>query len=124
MKNDNYQERNLKSFIKVGQSFIDIKRAVGISFYRDPYAYVIVQFVFENGKAMNAILKNRNEFSQFLLQLDHFIDDPVAMNNMEQLMNNIEKLEPIVYNQYTGEYEKYKDPSFLDSSLNNNDNIN
>ena len=90
--NEAFQARHLKTFIRVGNSFIDVKRAVGISFYRDPAAYVGVQFIFENGKALNAPLRNRNEFSLFLLELENFIDDKRALKSMKELMYEIENM--------------------------------
>ena len=128
--NEAFQARHLKTFIRVGNSFIDVKRAVGISFYRDPAAYVGVQFIFENGKALNAPLRNRNEFSLFLLELENFIDDRRALKSMKELMNEIENMpiptyqEPVA-EQPTGEvppppseYENQFDPEVIKKLFN------
>ena len=135
--NEAFQARHLKTFIRVGNSFIDVKRAVGISFYRDPDAYVGIQFIFENGKALNAPLRNRNEFSLFLLELEKFIDDRKALKSMKDLMYEIENMpvyqEPApkqpkieVPSPPSAEYEKQFDPEIIKKLFNefNNDNIN
>lgn len=109
--NEAFQQRHLKTFIRVGGSFIDVKRAVGISFYRDPANYVGVQFVFENGKALNAPLKDRNQFSQFLMQLDAFIDDNKAMQSMEQLMDEVENLPGIYSYGEDNEFTENDEPA-------------
>ena len=106
--NEAFQARHLKTFIRVGNSFIDVKRAVGISFYRDPAAYVGVQFIFENGKALNAPLRNRNEFSLFLLELENFIDDKRALKSMNELMYEIENMP--VYQEPASEQPKVDVP--------------
>lgn len=127
--NEAFQARHLKTFIRVGNSFIDVKRAVGISFYRDPDAYVGVQFIFENGKALNAPLRNRNEFSLFLLELENFIDDKRALKSMKELMYEIENMpvyqEPVpeqpkvdVPPAPPSEYENQFDPEVIKKLFN------
>ena len=86
-----FQARKYKSFIKVGQTFIDIKQTIGFSFLDNPEGYIIVQFVYDSGRALNATLRNREEFFQFLLELDPFIDDKTAMQSMKDLIDDIEK---------------------------------
>lgn len=108
--NEAFQARHLKTFIRVGNSFIDVKRAVGISFYRDPAAYVGVQFIFENGKALNAPLRNRNEFSLFLLELENFIDDKRALKSMKELMHEIENMPIPTYQEPVAEQPKVEVP--------------
>ena len=108
--NEAFQARHLKTFIRVGNSFIDVKRAVGISFYRDPAAYVGVQFIFENGKALNAPLRNRNEFSLFLLELENFIDDKRALKSMKELMHEIENMPISTYQEPVEEQPKVEVP--------------
>lgn len=86
-----FQARKYKSFIKVGLSFIDIKQTIGFNFLDDPAGYIIVQFVYESGRALNASLRNREDFYQFLLELDAFIDDKKALQSMKELIDDIEK---------------------------------
>ena len=85
------KNKRLKSFIKVGQTFIDIKQTIGFSFMEDPNGYIIVQFVYDSGRALNAFIRNRDEFSQFLLELEPFIDDEISLKSMEGLIEDIEK---------------------------------
>ena len=94
-----FQDRSKKTFIKVGASYIDIKRAVGVSFYRD-FNYVGVQFIFENGKALTQPFKNRNELSLFLLEFEKFIDDNMALPNINDIINEIEAMPPIDINKF------------------------
>ena len=44
-----FKNRKLKSFIRVGQTFIDIKQTIGFSFINDPAGYIIIQFVYYSG---------------------------------------------------------------------------
>lgn len=87
------KNKTLKSFIRVGQTFIDIKQTIGFSFMEDPQpgGYIIVQFVYDSGRALNAFIRNRNEFSQFLLELEPFIDDEISLKSMEGLIEEIER---------------------------------
>lgn len=84
------KDRQLKSFVKVGQTFVDIKQTIGFSFIDNPEGYIIVQFVYESGRAMNAFLRDRDEFSQFLLEIDTFIDDPAALISINKFIDDIE----------------------------------
>lgn len=86
-----FKNRKLKSFIRVGTTFIDIKQTIGFSFIDNPDGYLVIQFVYDTGRVLNAFLTNRNEFAQFLLELDPFIDDPTAMKSIEEFINEIEK---------------------------------
>lgn len=86
-----FKNRKLKSFIRVGTTFIDIKQTIGFSFIDNPDGYLVIQFVYDTGRVLNAFLTNRNEFAQFLLELDPFIDDPTAMKSIEDFINEIEK---------------------------------
>ena len=45
-----FKNRKLKSFIRVGQTFIDIKQTIGFSFINDPDGYIIIQFVYDSYK--------------------------------------------------------------------------
>lgn len=85
------KNKTLKSFIRVGQTFIDIKQTIGFSFMDDPNGYIIIQFVYDSGRALNAFIRNRNEFAQFLLELEPFIDDEISLKSMEGLIDEIEK---------------------------------
>lgn len=85
------KNKRLKSFIKVGQTFVDIKQTLGFSFMDDPNGYIIIQFVYDSGRALNAFIRNRDEFSQFLLELEPFIDDEISLKSMEGLIEDIEK---------------------------------
>ena len=40
---------------------------------------------------MNAFIRNRDEFSQFLLELEPFIYDEISLKSMEGLIEDIEK---------------------------------
>lgn len=86
-----FKNRKLKSFIRVGQTFIDIKQTIGFSFINDPDGYIIIQFVYDSGRGLNAFLRDRNDFSQFLLELDPFIDDPNALVSIDSFIDEIEK---------------------------------
>lgn len=86
-----FKNRKLKSFIRVGTTFIDIKQTIGFSFIDNPDGYLVIQFVYDTGRVLNAFLTNRNEFAQFLLELDPFIDDPTAMKSIEDFINEIEE---------------------------------
>ena len=86
-----FKNRKLKSFIRVGQTFVDIKQTIGCSFINDPDGYIIIQFVYDSGRGLNAFLRDRNDFAQFLLELDPFIDDPHALVSMESFIDEIEK---------------------------------
>jgi hypothetical protein len=86
-----FKNRKLKSFIRVGTTFIDIKQTIGFSFIDNPDGYLVIQFVYDTGRVLNAFLTNRNEFAQFLLELDPFIDDPTDMKSIEEFINEIEK---------------------------------
>lgn len=86
-----FKNRKLKSFIRVGTTFIDIKQTIGFSFIDNPDGYLVIQFVYDTGRVLNAFLNNRNEFSQFLLELDPFIDDPAALTSIENFINEIEE---------------------------------
>lgn len=90
MNREFVQHRQLKSFIRVGTTFIDIKQTIGFSFMKDPTGYLIVQFVYESGRAMNTFLRNRNDFAMFLMELDSFIDDPNALSSMNKFIDEIE----------------------------------
>jgi hypothetical protein len=57
----------------------------------DPNGYLIIQFVYDSGRALNAFIRNRDEFSQFLLELEPFIDDEISLKSMEGLIEDIEK---------------------------------
>ena len=85
-----FQNRKFKSFIRVGTTFVDIKQTIGFSFINDPEGYIIIQFVYDSGRALNAFLRDRNDFSQFLLELDPFIDDKTAMGSITEFMDEIE----------------------------------
>ena len=89
---DFLKNKKLKSFIRIGATFIDLKETIGFSFLDDPDGYIIIQFVYESGRAMNAFMANRDEFYQFLLQLDPFLDDKVAIPSMEKFIDEIETL--------------------------------
>lgn len=86
-----FKNRKLKSFIRVGQTFVDIKQTIGFSFINDPDGYIIIQFVYDSGRGLNAFLRDRNDFSQFLLELDPFIDDPNALVSIDSFIDEIEK---------------------------------
>lgn len=86
-----FKSRNLKSFIRVGQTFVDIKQTIGFSFLDDPEGYIIIQFVYDSGRGLNAFIKDRNEFARFLLELDPFIDDPHALQSIDDFINEIEE---------------------------------
>ena len=85
-----FQNRKFKSFIRVGTTFIDIKQTIGFSFINDPEGYIIIQFVYDSGRALNAFLRDRNDFCQFLLELDPFIDDKTALHSINEFMDEIE----------------------------------
>lgn len=85
-----FQNRKFKSFIRVGTTFIDIKQTIGFSFINDPEGYIIIQFVYDSGRALNAFLRDRNDFCQFLLELDPFIDDKTALSSINEFMDEIE----------------------------------
>ena len=85
-----FQNRKFKSFIKVGLSFIDIKQTIGFSFINDPEGYIVIQFVYDTGRVLNAFIKDRNEFAQFFLELDPFIDDKNAIKSINDLIVDIE----------------------------------
>ena len=87
-----FKNRKLKSFIRVGTTFIDIKQTIGFSFIENPDGYLIIQFVYDTGRVLNAFLSNRNEFAQFLLELDPFIDDKTAMRSIDDFINEIENI--------------------------------
>ena len=74
-----FKNRKLKSFIRVGQTFVDIKQTIGFSFIND------------SGRGLNAFLRDRNDFAQFLLELDPFIDDPAALVSIDSFIDEIEK---------------------------------
>lgn len=86
-----YKNRQLKSFIRVGQTFIDIKQTIGFSFIDDPEGYLICQFVYDTGRAMNAFMADRNEFCQFMLELEPFIDDPACLFSINEFIDDVEK---------------------------------
>lgn len=88
-----FKNRKLKSFIRVGSTFIDIKQTIGFSFIPnpDPGGYLVIQFVYDTGRVLNAFLNDRQEFAQFLIELDPFIDDKAAMPSMENFINEIEQ---------------------------------
>ena len=86
-----FKNRKLKSFIRVGQTFVDIKQTIGFSFINDPDGYIIIQFVYDSGRGLNAFLRDRNDFAQFLLELDPFIDDPAALVSIDSFIDEIEK---------------------------------
>lgn len=88
---DIIKQRQLKSFIKVGLTFIDIKQTIGFSFIDNPEGYIIVQFVYDSGRALNAFINNRNEFSQFLLEIEPFIDDDISMQSITSIIDEVEK---------------------------------
>lgn len=88
-----FKNRKLKSFIRVGTTFIDIKQTIGFSFIQnpEPNGYLVIQFVYDTGRVMNALLSNRNEFLQFLLELDPFIDDKnTIMPSIEKFIDEVE----------------------------------
>ena len=88
---DIIKQRQLKSFIKVGLTFIDIKQTIGFSFIDNPEGYIIVQFVYDSGRALNAFINSRNEFSQFLLEIEPFIDDDISMQSITSIIDEVEK---------------------------------
>ena len=85
-----FQNRKFKSFIRVGTTFIDVKQTIGFSFIDDKEGYIIIQFVYDSGRALNAFLRDRNDFCQFLLELDPFIDDKTALHSINEFMDEIE----------------------------------
>ena len=88
-----FKNRKLKSFIRVGTTFIDIKQTIGFSFIPnpDPGGYLVIQFVYDTGRVLNAFLNDKQEFAQFLIELDPFIDDKAAMPSIESFINEIEQ---------------------------------
>ena len=88
-----FKNRKLKSFIRVGSTFIDIKQTIGFSFIPnpDPGGYLVIQFVYDTGRVLNAFLNDKQEFAQFLIELDPFIDDKAAMPSIESFINEIEQ---------------------------------
>ena len=64
-----FKNRKLKSFIRVGQTFVDIKQTIGFSFINDPDGYIIIQFVYDSGRGLNAFLRDRNDFSQYITDM-------------------------------------------------------
>lgn len=88
---DIIKQRQLKSFIKVGLTFIDIKQTIGFSFLDNPEGYIIIQFVYDSGRALNAFVNDRNEFSQFLLELEPFIDDEYSMASIGTIIDEVER---------------------------------
>ena len=81
----------IKSFINVGDSMVDLKSAVGYSFANDPKGYLFVYFVYFGGTIMTAILANRDEFYQFMLQMEQFVDRPdITLPNIQNFINKIE----------------------------------
>ena len=91
MSPEYFQYKKLKSFIRVGQTFIDIKQTIGFSFIDNPEGYIIVQFIYESGRALNSILRDRQEFTHFLLELEPFLDDKNALQSMMGFIDDIEK---------------------------------
>lgn len=114
------KNKTLKSFIRVGQTFIDIKQTIGFSFMDDPNGYIIIQFVYDSGRALNAFIRNRNEFSQFLLELEPFIDDEISLKSMEGLIEEIEKS----CNKYeVKQYMPKKHKGYFPKKRNNGNNL-
>ena len=91
MNSEFFQARKFKSFIRAGQSFVDIKQTIGFSFIDDPTGYIIVQFVYDTGRALNAILRDRNDFIHLMMEIDNFIDDKQALTNMLAFIDDIER---------------------------------
>lgn len=112
-----FKYRKFKSFIRVGSTFIDIKQALGFSFIENPEGYLIVQFIYDSGRALNAMLQDRNEFAQFLMELEPFIDDDLSLASLNEFMDKIE----IECNKAHDKFKfKTKKHSFKDSIRNNN----
>ena len=86
-------ERNIaiKSFISVGDSMVDLKSAVGYSFANDPKGYLFVYFVYFGGTIMTATLENRDEFCQFMIQMEQFVDRQDL--TLPSIQNFIDKIE-------------------------------
>ena len=91
MNPEYFQSRKLKSFIRVGQSFIDLKQTIGFSFMDNPEGYLIIQFVYDSGRALNAILRDREDFTHFLFELEPFLDDKNALFSMMDFIYDIER---------------------------------
>ena len=85
-----FKNRKFKSLVRVGQTFVDLKQTIGFSFLKDPDGYIIIQFVYDSGRGLNAFLRDRNDFAQFMLELDPFIDDPAAVVSIDEFINEIE----------------------------------
>jgi len=47
--------------------------------------------VYDSGRALNAFINNRNEFSQFLLEIEPFIDDDISMQSITSIMDEVER---------------------------------
>lgn len=90
-RDDKSLERQYKSFIKVGTTFVDIKQSIGFMFLPDPNGYIIIQFVYDSGRGLNAYLRNRNDFYEFLLEVDMFIDDKCSLKSMNKFIDEIEQ---------------------------------
>ncbi len=123
-----FQARKFKSFIRAGQSFVDIKQTIGFSFIDDPGGYLIVQFVYDTGRALNATLRNRNEFIHLLLEIDNFIDDKQALMNIYEFIDDIEKTfnkqhynpQNNLYNNFTNDLNKSDNEDFKNNNENSN----
>lgn len=88
------KDKTLKSFIKVGNAYIDIKDCFSFSFEDNPDGYVFIKFrsKYDMAKVMKMPIDNRNDLSLLFLELENFFDDPNMTINLNKLMDEVENL--------------------------------
>lgn len=86
---------NYKSIMRIGNTMIDVKSSIGWSFERDDESkdgYLRIKFVYPSGTTLSAKLRNRNDFYQFLIETELYIDHPdYSMPNMKKFIKDIEE---------------------------------
>lgn len=88
------KDKTLKSFIKVGNAYIDIKDCFSFSFEDNPDGYLFIKFrsKYDMAKVMKMPIDNRNDLSLLFLELENFFDDPNMTINLSKLMDEVENL--------------------------------
>ena len=88
-----YRSYKMKTFIKAGEAYIDIKNTLAFKFKKsNPYVKILVYFK-NTDKPIEFEIKNRNELSLLFLELEYFFDDPNLLSSLNALMDEIENLE-------------------------------
>lgn len=82
-----------KNFIKIGNYFIDIVSCNSFKIFKpnNDDVYLIAEFFFKGTmRSVKCPIKDKNELSFFLLQLERYFKDPSLLESITKLINEFD----------------------------------